>query len=394
MKTICLVIGMTGLFVVASHAQSVTNSTNRLVKAVAPMSPFLTNSTARTPAGITNALIRWGAWIPGAKDQASVFPTDRAVLAALNWLQREQQADGSWKGSQEIATPMMTALALLAYLGHGETPASAGYGTNIGKAILWLRENQEESGLFRGRDSRNFTHPVATLALTEAYGVTLDREIRAAAEKAVARMIKGQRPDGGFGFSLEKTTQVDTVYMSWCAQVLAAARMVKLDVPGLERAADKVSYALRQKAGPNGDFGEAGPGWAGNVAAGVVGLQILGLAHVAEVNKALELLAVQTFAQATAEEPAIPGTSRFLAAWNLTQARFQAGEETFRSWNKSLFSELTGRQVRQRNLMTGWVDLGHWQQPGTNTTKEVVIQDTCYGALMLEVYYRYLPQGK
>ncbi|MFZ4396401.1 MAG: prenyltransferase/squalene oxidase repeat-containing protein [Kiritimatiellia bacterium] len=412
MRAICLAIGITGLLVLVCSGQSTMNTTNRLASLIVPPAPvatqpaaqvsasvpvvlpFLTNSTARTPAGITNSLIRWGAWIPGAKDQALVFPTDRAVLAALNWLQREQQADGSWKGSQEIVTPTLTALALLAYLGHGETPRSAGYGTNISQAIHWLCENQDESGLFQGRDNRNYTHPIAALALTEAYGLTLDPRDQAVARKAIARIIKGQRPDGGFGFNLDKAARNDTVFMSWCAQALAAARMVKLDVPGLERALDKTSYALRQKAGPNGDFGESGPGWAGNVAAGIVGLQLSGASQVTETLKALNLLAALTFAQITEDSLPAPGTSHFQAAWYMTQSRFQAGEETFRSWNKSLAFELTGSQNRQRNLLTKWVDLGHWQPTGTNVTKEAIIQDTCYGALMLEVYYRYLPQGK
>jgi hypothetical protein len=346
--------------------------------------------TARTPAGITNALVRWGAWVK--KDGVVRFPTDQAVLAALNWLQREQQADGSWKGSAEIATPALTALATLAYLGHGETPASAGYGTNVQKAIQWLLKNQEEDGRFKGRDARDYTQPMAALALAEAYGLTLDPEVGKAAEKAAARIVKGQHPGGGFSYNLDKAARDDTSYMNWCAQALVAARMASLEVPGLERAIDKASFALRQNADPGGGFGESGPGRTSVSAAGVAGLQFLGTAHVTEAQKTLELLSTNTFSQIIEEAPLAPGASRFESAWNLTQARFQAGEESFRAWNKAMAGKLAGSQVRQRTMMTGWLDQGRWERRGD--PREAVIQDTCYGALMLEVYYRYLPVGK
>ena len=61
---------------------------------------------------------------------------------------------------------------------------------------------------------------------------------------------------------------------------------------------------------------------------------------------------------------------------------------------KSLARELVGNQARERNLLTKWVDLGRWERHAASASKEAVIQDTCFGALMLEVYYRYLPLGK
>lgn len=362
---------------------------------IAPVvTPFTVKYTGRTSAGITNALIRWGAWAPGAKEGDPRFPTERAVLAALNWLQREQRADGSWQGSKEVATPALTALALLDYLGHGETPASAAYGPTVHKAIHWLQADQEPGGGFAGRDDRDYTHPMAALALAEAYGMTLDPDLKAAAEKAVVRIVKAQHPSGGFSYNLDKESRDDTSYMCWCAQALAVSRMAKLDVPGLERALERASYAIRQNADPHGGFGESAPGRTALSSAGLLGLQFLGEPRVAEAQKTLDLLSTNTFSYAAEEAPLAPGASRFLAAWNLTQARFQAGGESFRTWNKSLARELTGSQIRQRNSLTGWKDLGRWERPGANEPKEVVIQDTCTCALMLEVYYRYLPVGK
>jgi hypothetical protein len=377
----------------APEAASQTVAQVTVTPAVPPP-PFLANATARTPAAITNALVRYGVWARGEKEGEKSFPTERAVVAALNWLQREQQADGSWKGSKEIATPALTALALLTYLGHGETPSSPVYGPTVGKAIAWLQKSQEEGGRFAGRDERDYTQPMAALALAEAYGATLDPEVKADAERAVAVIVKGQHPSGGFSYNLDKATRDDTSYMSWCAQAMAAARLAKLDVPGLGRAIDKTSYAVRQNADPAGGFGESAPGRSAFTSAGLSALLFLGEPRVAEVRNTLALTATNEFNYAAEAAPPMPGASRFYPAWNMTQARFLAGGEAFGSWNKSFAHALVANQNLQRNLMTKWTDVGRWERRPATDPKEVVIQDTCYCTLMLEVYYRYLPLGK
>ena len=170
--------------------------------------------------------------------------------------------------------------------------------------------------------------------------------------------------------------------------------MTRLDAPGLDRAIEKAAYAVRQNADPAGGFGESAPGRTSLSGAGVFSLQLLGAPHMAEAQKTLPILAATTFRTITEEPPPFPGASRYYAAWNLTQAQFQAGKDPFRAWNKSLARELVGSQTRQRNLLTSWVDLGFWEQHAANEPQEAIIQDTCYGTLMLEVYYRYLPFAK
>ena len=418
MKAVCLAIGMTGVLAVAFAGQNANpgGSTQAVATvAAAPVAvdpgtapsqsvvavvsapaatPFQSRFTARTTAGITNALVRRGAWAPGEKKGEARYPTEQAVLAALNWLQREQQGDGSWKGAQEIATPNLTALALLAYLGHGETPASNGFGTNVWKAVQWLLENQDENGRCKEHDHRNYTQPMVALALAEAYGMTLDPELKTAATKAVLVILKGQHSDGGFCYNLDKGNRNDTSYMSWCAQALVVARMAGLEVSGLDRAIEKLAYGVRQNAGAGGGFGESSPGGTELSGAGLISLQLLGAPHVAEAQKTRELLSTNAFQSVADEAPVYPGASRFYGAWNLTQARFQAGEESFRAWNKSLAPELVRSQIRERGLLTGWTELGRWERRGKGDAREAVIQDTCLGVLMLEVYYRYLPMGK
>jgi hypothetical protein len=400
MKATCATTGFLVLLAAAAAAQPLpTNSVAAEPQAVptkagAGASHAATRFASRTPAGISNALVRWNMAAPGDKKGEWRFPTEQAVLASLNWMQPQQQVDGSWKGSRQIPTPMLTALVLLTYLGHGETPASPAYGATIGKALAWLVEKSDAGGRYPNSDPRNYTLPIAALALAEAYGLTQNADVGEAASNAVAAIVRAQHPSGGFSYNLGKEARDDTSFMCWCAQALAAAERARLNVPKLDRAAEKLSYAMRQNAAPDGGFGESGRGDTVFSGAAVCGLQLLGVSHVPEISRTLALLKTNLFRVAAAEPLPIPGSSRFQAAWFTTQALFLDGEESFRDWNRNLVRELLEAQIRERNTLTRWKDFGHWENRSASPPKEKeeVLLDTCYATLMLEVYYRYPPQ--
>ncbi len=61
--------------------------------------------------------------------------TEQSVLKALQWLKQHQQAAGYWEGQDPVA---MTGLALLTFLGHGETTDSAEFGATVQKGLQYL----------------------------------------------------------------------------------------------------------------------------------------------------------------------------------------------------------------------------------------------------------------
>ena len=167
------------------------------------------------------------------KGGAGSKATEAAVMAALRWLKREQHPDGSWQGTLDgnpsavivtrdkidelapgywrgQAPPAMTAMALLAYLAHGEKPDSEEFGPTVKKAIEWMLADQEAdgpfAGHFKGRDGNDYTQPIATYALCEAYGMTQHPAVKEAAIKAIRLVITkgseapktllGQAPSG------------------------------------------------------------------------------------------------------------------------------------------------------------------------------------------------------
>ncbi len=61
--------------------------------------------------------------------------TEQAVLAALRWLKANQKSDGSWPGPNN---PAVSALAVLAFLGHGENADSEEFGLTVQNGIQYL----------------------------------------------------------------------------------------------------------------------------------------------------------------------------------------------------------------------------------------------------------------
>lgn len=160
---------------------------------------------------------------PGAQ-----VATEKAVLEGLRWLMRHQNADGSWSAATlhthcSTRTPCippdpaldtsfdvgMTALALLAFLGHGisigskleivdeamgQPPRPAG--EIVKKGIRWLLEQQKPDGSFS--DSRPFELPendtLPSMALCEAYGLSRgNTRLRQPAQRALDFLVAAQK---------------------------------------------------------------------------------------------------------------------------------------------------------------------------------------------------------
>ena len=327
--------------------------------------------------------------------------TEDAVMRSLRWIKKNQQADGSWN-KNKVA---MTGLAVLAYLAHGETPSeSKEFGPTVKKAIEYLLSTQNKE---TGRIPGNYDHPIAAYALCEAYGMTLNPNVKEAAEKALAVIVKGQHPTGGWTYNMDPDVQKpgkdpspldgkyrdDTSYMGWCAQALKAARLAKLHVDGLEKATKLAVKGFKKNANPNGGFGYTGPGQTGLTAVGTLCMQLLGAANDSEVKKSLDLMDawVPSF-----DEKGPQGAALQYYFYYATQCKFHAGGKRWENWNKEMKPIYVKAQQIERNAIKDVngrdCDIGHWENGDTHTDRPVM--DTCLAALQLMVYYRYLPTTK
>jgi len=322
------------------------------------------------------------------------------VLRALRWLAKNQNDDGSWG----LTKPAITSLALLAYLAHGETPASPEFGRAVEAGLRYLLKAQKPDGRFVGADGHDYTQPIAAFALAEAYGMTRIPQIKEAAVKAIREVIKGQNPSGGFNYSLKPSDRDDTSYMAWCVQALKAANVAGLahDVEGLDACMQKAILGFRKNYGEAngyGGFGYTGPSASHGISgAGVLCMQFLGEAKSKEVRSALPML--QQKWAFNWDEP--PAGSVVYYWYYITQVFFMEGGPAWESWNQQFSHGLTKAQDVIGKDASGYVDheghaqeIGSWTSPAKNEHNggNGKVMDTILCTLMLEVYYRYLPNS-
>jgi len=110
--------------------------------------------------------------------------TEDAVMRALRWLKKNQLPDGSWANTK----PAMTGLAILTFLAHGEIPSANNpeFGETVRRGLEFLISIQQPSGRFAGSDGHEYSMPIATYALCEAYGMTMNPNVKEAADRARA----------------------------------------------------------------------------------------------------------------------------------------------------------------------------------------------------------------
>jgi Prenyltransferase and squalene oxidase repeat len=350
---------------------------------------FTTNGVLRNrgPEARVAALVKYGG---GAE-------TEKAVLRALRWFVTLQEKDGSWgKGK-----PAMTALVLLAYLGHGETLTSSEFGPVIESGVRFLVDSQEVDGHFKGRDGHDYTQPIVAYALAEAYAMTGDDRARKAAIHAVSVIVKGQNPSGGFNYNLKASDRNDTSYMAWCTQAMWAAQVAGLstEIIGLERAMESAVDGFRQNYAESeslGGFGYTGPNVSSGLGlsgAGAYSMQLLGKAQSKEVCNTLPAIAKNYPFDWKSEKGLFP-----IYYWYYnTSALFHKGGAAWDAWNKQFSSALVNEQVSTGRAFYEYQDSNgqRWKTGYWKGSKDVSFSsellDTILCTLMLEVYYRYTP---
>ncbi|MGF1582836.1 MAG: hypothetical protein ACFCD0_26240 [Gemmataceae bacterium] len=162
--------------------------------------------------------------------------TEAAVVGGLEWLQRYQQQNGSWKmegpyqnGGRANDTAA-TALGLLPFLGAGHTHIPGGKKkfantVNSGLSFLIRKQNPRNGDLGGGM----YAHALATITLNEAYGLTQDPRLKRPAQKAINYLVGVQSTGGGWRYRPRQPG--DTSVTGWVVMALKSGRMAGLDVP-------------------------------------------------------------------------------------------------------------------------------------------------------------------
>ena len=327
------------------------------------------------------------------KENGGTPACDEAVIKGLRWLKKNQNSDGSWGKAD---SPAMTGLALLAYLGHCETPASEEFGDTVMKGIVYLVNFGMKNN---GKLSSNFTangwvyeHAIATYALGEA--ATFAKELKIeipglmeVTEKAGQFIIDNQNENGGWAYLYSKKGgHTDTSVVGWQLQALKACSHTAIKYRGLNSCVSKGLKYLSEMQNENGGFGYSsaeGPvsgKYFTLTGVGALCHQMWGKGNSSEARKGVKYIKENTKFDWNTED------SDLYAHYYESQAMMQAGGDNWKFYNDLFRDQVLNNQNED----------GSWKAPkfsGHGQTASADVYRNTLSILMLEVYYRFLNTG-
>jgi hypothetical protein len=364
--------------------------------------------------------------------------SEEAVRAALEWLRRHQNEDGSWsckeftRRCKKVCTNEspkygdgrgfedhdvgVTALAILAFTGYGHTHRDGvfpEYVEVLRKAVNYMRKVQVQSndpgtnGRFGDGKAEQwiYDHSIATMAMGEILVMSNDIiTLKRSVTDAVKLCLRAQNDGFGWRYGV-KPGDNDTSVTGWMVLALKTAKNARLDIPKAEfeqAFAGALNWFNRATA-TNGKTGYMVPGDEGSRLAKV---------HPEPYPYSKELSCMtavavlcRLFAGESRKESSIKQgvdilmrepprwqeqKGRALSAINMyywyygSYALFQFGGKEWQTWNTHMQEALLNSQ-RQGNIDEdgSWDPIDEWGVAGGR------VYSTAIGAMTLEVYYRF-----
>ena len=345
------------------------------------------------------------------------------VLAALKWLRRNQNPDGSWGDKQSKVG--LTGLVTLLYLAHGETPSSKHFGRTVQKSLRWLTKQVKilkPKYQDTGQRQRKYGLAMAVYAISEGYSLTGIGDLKTAMDEGVQSLLDGINPNGWVDYQSYTHNDQCMSITAWYWQAFKAAYLAGCDNKKMKSyiktIPDKVmsnGYDVYDPNAKNGSKGRVINSFAYRVAEQFRAGNFYG--HMggdpiqqSSANRAIGALMLQLFGE---KEKALPA-ARVIAKEDFKRLRFDYNQ------GFSMYSWYYATQVMYNNKsrdMTAWKRWnqrfqtvlyenqhkdGYWQTPGTRSEIgfflgegiDKKVYSTALAGLMLTVYYRYLPTTK
>jgi hypothetical protein len=335
--------------------------------------------------------------------------TEGAVDKGLDWLARNQEADGRWDakkhGSQwqaggaarsaEDYDIACTGLALLSFLGAGHTEKVGKYKEHVQRAVKFLISRQQPDGKLT---TFGYAHAIAGMALCEATGMGRVPETKAAAQGCVDWTIKMQQGEGSdkTGWTYEKTNNgADMSNSGWHIMLLKSAKVAGLHVDTLSlqgAVAYLDSCQVKDAGDPYGHRYQYYPvklGFPG-VSKQRTAIALLCRLYTGTPVHELEDAAHWLISDKKLDLPDAEKTHRDLD-WSVnlygwyynTLVLFQVGGDAWKEWNEKLKDAVLLRQE------AGGANDGSWNPLGEGSKQWGRVGQTALNILCMEVYYRY-----
>lgn len=180
--------------------------------------------------------------------------SEAAVTEALKWLALHQVRDGRWTFAHHLvcnnscgdpcepnrasAFNAATAMALLPFLGAGQTHKSGDYQDVVRRGLEYLIRSGKpgtKAGLtvldLSEAEGNMYSHGLATIALSEAYAMTGDPTLAVPTQAAMNYIVAAQCRDGGWRYAYQDARGGDTSVAGWQIMALKSGFMGHLMVP-------------------------------------------------------------------------------------------------------------------------------------------------------------------
>lgn len=352
-----------------------------------------------------------------AQRTAADRPKNPRVSSGLEWLVNHQDEDGRWDCDQYVKheNPSselcdgcgnavhdvgVTALALLAFLGDGNTMDQGKHAEPVRKAVQWLcKEQDPKSGIFGSNRSHDFIycHAIATYAICEAFGLSKNEALRAPAQSGID-YLEFHRNDAAVWRYQPNDGDNDTSVTGWCISAYVTAEAFGLKV---DKGALKLAGAWMRLI--SDDSGRHGYSSKGEPSARKPGDHAsLYPVEVSEAITAEGLFSRCLLDPAALKDPVAIAAARRLAklppAWRPREGRvdmyywyfgahamFQVGGSAWADWQKRLEVAAASQHAdpRKPNLFGSWDPVCVWGEDGGR------IYSTAMMILALEAEYRY-----
>ncbi|MBP87001.1 MAG: hypothetical protein CMJ64_09840 [Planctomycetaceae bacterium] len=329
------------------------------------------------------------------KREGGTTLTEAAVSRGLRWLAKHRNPNGSWSlhrfdhspgctctGRGVNSDAAGTSLALLPFLGAGQTHLVGRYRKAVSGGLGWLIQHQRDDGDLRSNRSGNtgmYAHGQATIVLCEAYLMTGDEKLRDPAQRALNFIVEAQHVGGGWRY--RPGDPGDTSVVGWQVMALQSGRAAKLEVP--EITMELASHYLDSASSRSGALYAYQPG------------------HGPTKVMTAEGLLCRMYLGWKADDPGLRNGVEYLRQDHLptmdapniyywyygTQAFHHYGGSAWTEWNDRMREILVNSQKEKGHEAGSWNVWPNDQHAKSGGRLYVTALATC----SLEVYYRHLP---
>jgi hypothetical protein len=333
------------------------------------------------------------------KQEGGTSVTEAAVARGLKWLARHQNDDGSWSlhnfhqagtcdgrcGHRGFNSDVSgTALALLPFLGAGQTHLNGEYTEEVHRGVRWLVMHQKSNGdLPSGfANSHMYAHGQGAIALCEAYALTHDDWLKEPAQKAVDFIVRAQHSAGGWRYKPNQAG--DTSVVGWQLMALRSAQMAYLKVPpeAFDKARAFLDSVQDQKSDSEGGRYSYMPGQRATptmTAEGLLCRQYSGWPHDHPgLRSGVDYLLEEHL-------PKQDGKLNMYYVYYATQVMHHMGGDAWNHWNYQVRDVLVDLQETSGHMAGSWRPRGGHDDAGGR------LYMTALAVCTLEVYYRHLP---